>query len=96
MDPGVPVHSDTYTVRPLVARYHDWEKPVDPWRYWLASLSRPGELVADPFCGSGTIGVALKQIGGRRYIGTEIDPDNIKVPRARLAKVEPPDNLEHY
>jgi tRNA G10 N-methylase Trm11 len=49
----------------------------------LERLTLPGELVVDPFCGSGTIGVALRSIGGRRYIGTDVDRQSVKAARAR-------------
>jgi hypothetical protein len=68
--------------------YHPWQQPVPPFRYWLETLVRPGELVADPFAGAASIGVALKQIGARRYLGTEKDPDTAAVARGRLAEVE--------
>jgi hypothetical protein len=84
---GVQVHSDTYTVKSGGGKpHHKWEQPVEPWRHWLARLTRAGDLVADPFCGSGTIAVALKQIGGRRYLGTDKEADNIKIARGRLAR----------
>lgn len=41
---------------------------------WLADwTSDPGEIVCDPFLGSGTTGVACAKLG-RRFIGIEIDP----------------------
>jgi hypothetical protein len=76
--------SDVQTVGCSAKQYHDWEQPLPPWIYWLERLTVPGELIVDPYCGSGTIGVALKTIGVRRYIGTDIDPVNVKVARARL------------
>src|SRR5262249_25263246 len=51
----------------------EMQQPLVPWLKWLAALTRPGDLVADPFAGAGTIGVATKSVGGRRYIGTERD-----------------------
>jgi hypothetical protein len=76
--------SDTYTVGCHGKQYHDWEQPLTPWLYWLERLTLPGELIVDPFCGSATVGVALRDIGGRRYIGTDVDPVSVKVARARL------------
>jgi hypothetical protein len=63
---------------------HDWEQPLEPWREWIAKLTLPGELVADPFAGSSTIGVICKELA-RRYIGTEVDEAAFKVARGRLA-----------
>jgi adenine-specific DNA-methyltransferase len=55
---------------------------------WLAALTRPGDLVADPFTGVATNGVALKSVGGRRYLGTERDERRAQLGRARLAKTK--------
>jgi site-specific DNA-methyltransferase (adenine-specific) len=42
-----------------------------------------GDLVVDPFCGSGTTLVAAK-IRGRRYFGTDISPDAVSLTKERL------------
>ncbi len=86
---GRTTMSDTKTVKrdsPRL-RHHHWQQPLEPWRYWLAGLTTPGQVIADPFCGSGTIGVAVKLLGqGRRYLGTDIDEDHVLVARHRLAE----------
>jgi hypothetical protein len=65
---------------------HPWQQPVRPWAYWLPGLTRAGEIVGDPFACTGTVGVALKAIGGRVYLGTEIDRENALVGQGRLAR----------
>lgn len=46
--------------------------------------SAPGDLVLDPFCGSGTVGVvALKR--GRRFVGVELNPEYAAMARVRIA-----------
>jgi hypothetical protein len=62
--------TDTYTVGGHSKTFHDWEQPLGPWQHWLERLTPPGCTVLDPFCGSGTIGVAAKATG-RSYIGTD-------------------------
>lgn len=54
-------------------RDHPTEKPVDLMRLYIENSSKPGDLVLDPFMGSGTTGVAAAQCG-RRFLGVEIDP----------------------
>src|SRR5690606_23149296 len=45
--------------------------------------SRPGDIVLDPFNGSGTTGyVAIKH--GRRYVGIELNPDYLELTRERI------------
>ncbi len=86
---GRTTMSDTKTVKRDSPRltHHHWQQPLEPWRYWLAGLTTPGQVIADPFCGSATIGVAVKLLGqGRRYLGTDIDEDHVKVARHRLVE----------
>jgi DNA modification methylase len=46
--------------------------------------SRPGDLVVDPCCGSGTVGVvALRH--GRRFFGADLNPDYVAMARRRIA-----------
>lgn len=51
---------------------HPTEKPVPLMAEYISNSSQPGEIVLDPFMGSGTTGVAALQLG-RRFVGIEID-----------------------
>ena len=87
---GLQVVCDTQTVfqeRPDDNLF-EMQQPLVPWQKWLAALTRPGDLVADPFAGVGTIGVACKSVGGRRYLGTERDERRARLGRGRLAKTK--------
>ena len=66
--------------------HHPTQKPVALMR-WCVKLCdlEPGSTILDPFCGSGTTGVACVQTG-RRFIGIEIDPGYADIARARIAK----------
>jgi modification methylase len=55
-------------------------------RIVLASTNR-GDVVLDPFFGTGTTGAVAKQLG-RRFIGIEQDADYVKAARERIAKVK--------
>jgi len=75
---------DTHTVEePPDKRWHRWEKPLGPARYYIGQLSRPGDLVVDPFVGSGTTAVAALA-EGRRFVGCDIDPEALKAARVRV------------
>lgn len=64
---------------------HPCPKP-ESWMRWAVSLvSRPGELVIDPFMGSGTTLRAAKDIG-RRAIGIEIDERYCEIAAKRLSQ----------
>lgn len=64
-------------------RLHPTQKPVSGLLPLVDAFSRPGELVLDPFCGSGSSLVAAKQLG-RRYLGIELDAGYCATARGRL------------
>lgn len=51
---------------------HDSEKPIDLFKTLIENSSNEGDLVLDPFMGSGTTAVA-SLLSGRNFIGSEID-----------------------
>jgi DNA modification methylase len=50
-------------------------------------VSEPGELIIDPFLGSGTTAVAAV-LEGRRFLGCDIDPGCVETTRRRLEQLE--------
>ena len=63
--------------------FHPTEKPLDVVRHLVSSLTKPGETVLDPFCGSGTTGIACRELG-RRFIGFDIDSRYVDTSRQRI------------
>ncbi len=67
------------------------QKPVRLLERIVAASSRPGDLVLDPFAGSGTTGVAASRLG-RRWLLVDRNPEAVAIARARLAPPDaPPD-----
>ena len=62
---------------------HPTEKPVDMTKYLLSKFSDKGQVILDPFMGSGTTGVACKNLG-RDFIGIELDEGYFEVARKRI------------
>jgi site-specific DNA-methyltransferase (adenine-specific) len=59
---------------PRVVHVHPTQKGVALMRWLVRLVTRPGDLVIDPFCGSGTTGVAAV-MEGRRFLGIELDAE---------------------
>ena len=59
------------------------QKPVGLVRRMLQASSQPGDLVLDPFAGSGTLGAAARELG-RRFVLIDQNPEAIRVMEARL------------
>lgn len=64
-------------------RYHPTQKPVPLFVWCLMKYSKPGDLILDPFCGSGTTALACHKTG-RRFICIERELEYVNVARNRL------------
>jgi DNA modification methylase len=62
---------------------HPTVKPLKLMSYLITLGSREGDIVLDPFMGSGTTPLASKQLN-RKYIGIELDEDYFKICKARV------------
>lgn len=68
---------------------HPTQKPVALLERIILASSKPGDLILDPFNGSGTTGVAAVR-HGRKYVGIELDEKFLEVSRKRIT-----DELTH-
>ena len=62
---------------------HPTEKPLAFIELIVEVTSNPGDLIVDPFMGSGTTAVACQRLG-RDFIGFELEPAYIRMARKRL------------
>ena len=69
-------------------KVHPTQKPEALLARIVLAASRPGDLVLDPFFGSGTTGAVARRMG-RSFLGTERDETYAKAARARIAAVTP-------
>ncbi len=67
---------------------HPTQKPESLLHRVILSSTNPGDLVLDPFFGSGTTGAVAKKLG-RDFVGIERDPTYIKLATKRLSGIEP-------
>src|SRR6059058_1422817 len=68
-------------------KLHPTQKPEALLARVILAASRPGDLVLDPFLGSGTTGAVAKQLD-RRFIGIEREETYARAAQARIAATE--------
>jgi site-specific DNA-methyltransferase (adenine-specific) len=67
-------------------RLHPTQKAVGILQPLIRSFSKPGDVVLDPFAGSGSTAVAAA-LCGRRYVAIELEADYCRLARRRLAGI---------
>ncbi len=75
--------STLYFNRELKGRFHPTQKPVALFEYLIKTYTNQGDLVLDNCAGSGTTGVACKNLN-RNYILIEKEPEYIDIINKRL------------
>ena len=68
-------------------KVHSTQKPEKLLYNVIISSSRPGDIVLDPFFGTGTTG-AMAKLTGRNYIGIEREEEYINVAQERIDRVK--------
>ena len=74
---------------PSEAGHHPTQKPVRLMKALIALTTQPGQIVLDPFAGSGTTAVAAHLLD-RQFIAFERDPKYAEIARSRLQECEMP------
>lgn len=63
--------------------WHPTQKPVALFEWCISRFTKPGDLVLDPFCGSGTTAIACHRLG-RRFICIDDNPEYIEKAKKRF------------
>ncbi len=84
----LPICSGSERVKVDGVKAHPTQKPEALLHRILLATTNEGQLVLDPFFGSGTTGAVAKRLG-RNFIGIEREEKYAKVAEARIAAVEP-------
>jgi site-specific DNA-methyltransferase (adenine-specific) len=90
-DPGAQM-SSVWRIQAVPRReklygYHPTQKPLRLVRRAILASSHEGDLVFDPFCGSGTTGVAAKELE-RFFVGVEMEEEFAKIAARRIGGTE--------
>ena len=90
---------DVWTVRPATLHgYHSAIFPDELIAPCIEAGSDPGDIVLDPFSGSGTTGVVARKLG-RDYIGVELSAEYAELSKERISgawKVQRPTTLQTW
>jgi len=84
----LPICSGAERLKDDGKRAHATQKPEALLHRVLLATTNPGDVVLDPFFGTGTTGVVARRLG-RHYIGIEREAAYVELARKRLAGVEP-------
>jgi site-specific DNA-methyltransferase (adenine-specific)/modification methylase len=92
----IPLCTGTERLKVNGHKAHSTQKPEALLYRVILSSSNPGDLVLDPFFGTGTTGAVARKLG-RDYLGIERDPAYVAIARERIAGILAPvpdnDNL---
>lgn len=61
--------------------------PLELPKWFIKLFTKPGDIVLDPFIGSGTTALAALQLG-RKYIGIDVNPEYIEISRKRVTETQ--------
>jgi DNA modification methylase len=78
-----PQATSHYSCNNPPKKLHPFDKPLDVWKWILRATVRPGEVVLDPFAGSGSCLEACVDLGISFY-GIEIDETHYNTMIVRL------------
>jgi site-specific DNA-methyltransferase (adenine-specific) len=84
----LPICSGAERIRDNGQKAHSTQKPEALLERVIAAASKPGDLVLDPFVGSGTTAAVAKRLH-RHWIGIEKEPEYVTIAMRRLSEVTP-------
>lgn len=83
------VWTDIHRIRHSVRRdEHPCQLPIPLLERVILLSSDPGDVILDPFLGTGTTAVAAKALG-RHFVGIDLDPEYVQIARDKIAQTAP-------
>ena len=74
-------------------KVHPTEKPIELMKLYVSNSSNEGDTVLDPFMGSGSTGIACKQLN-RNFIGIELDDKYFNIAEKRIKDIDKWEDLD--
>lgn len=89
-DPNRTISDITFSDNGGFMTFHsEWSKNIAPFAHWLGRFIKANDIVADFFCGGGTVPAVAKMLGVN-YWACEIDPTTADLARKRVEMTQPP------
>ncbi len=85
----IPLCTGSERIKSNGKKAHSTQKPEALLYRVILSSSNPGDIVLDPFFGSGTTGAVARKLK-RRFIGIELDPWYVEIARQRVSHLSLP------
>lgn len=82
----VNIGSDLFQNDGRDKEFHEWGQGVGGYVWQIEHLTKPNDLICDPFLGGGTTAVAALPLK-RRFIGFDIDPEKVAISKGRISKI---------
>ena len=64
-------------------QFHKWQQDESWCEYYIKKLTKEGDLILDPFFGSGTVGAVCKKLN-RNFIGIELNKEYFEIAKNRI------------
>jgi site-specific DNA-methyltransferase (adenine-specific) len=68
--------------------HHNWQQGIGEATHLIEALTHEGNLIVDPFLGSGTNAVASKKLN-RRFVGCDVDEEAVRTAVQRISESRP-------
>jgi len=84
----LPICTGKERIKLSGSKAHATQKPESLLYRVILASSKPGDVILDPFFGTGTTGAVARRLG-RDWIGIEQNPNYVKIARQRIAAIQP-------
>lgn len=81
------IFGDVFSSDRSEKEFHEWQQSVSGMEAIIKQFCLPGQSILDPFCGTGTTGIAALKYNCT-FVGIELDPRTAEVARGRLSEYD--------